>query len=98
MLGVTGHRDLRPQDVAGLRDAVRGVLRGFRERYPSTRLVVLSSLAEGADRLVAYEALEIGLSQALSIDDHPDLVRDIVAEIVQRLCNEKEAGSEPSKV
>ncbi len=71
ILGVTGHRDLRPQDVDGLRDAVRGVLNGFRERYPSTRLIVLSSLAEGADRLVAREALDLGLSLVAPLPFEP---------------------------
>jgi hypothetical protein len=71
ILGVTGHRDLRPQDVDGLRDVVRGVLNGFRERYPSTRLILLSSLAEGADRLVAREALDLGLSLVAPLPFEP---------------------------
>ena len=41
---------------------VRELLLNFRNRYPSTRIVVLSALAEGADRLVAREALELGFS------------------------------------
>jgi hypothetical protein len=71
MLGVTGHRDLRSQDVAGLREAVRGVLSGFRDRYPSTRLIILSPLAEGADRLVAHEALALGLSLVAPLPFEP---------------------------
>ena len=71
ILGVTGHRDLRPQDVDVLRDVVRGVLNGFRERYPSTRLIVLSSLAEGADRLVARVALDLGLSLVAPLPFEP---------------------------
>lgn len=38
------------------------MLLGFRRRYPSTRIVILSALAEGADRLVAHEALATGCS------------------------------------
>ena len=71
ILGVTGHRDLRPQDVDVLRDVVRGVLNRFRERYPSTRLIVFSSLAEGADRLVAREALDLGLSLVAPLPFEP---------------------------
>jgi hypothetical protein len=60
VLGVVGHRDL-PEDTTELRRVVRELLLGFRERYSATRIVVLSALAEGADRLVAGEALELGL-------------------------------------
>jgi hypothetical protein len=58
VIGVTGHRDLRVEDREPLRDRVRTFLVGLRERYPSTPLVLLSPLAEGADRLVAQVALE----------------------------------------
>lgn len=40
---------------------MRRVLEEFRIKYPSTQIVVLSSLAEGADRLVAWEALDLGM-------------------------------------
>lgn len=58
VFGVTGHRDLREQDIAGLEAKVREVLLEFRGRYPSTPFLLLSPLAEGADRLVARVALE----------------------------------------
>jgi hypothetical protein len=61
LLGVVGHRHL---DVGEgrLRDVIRNLLLGFRERYPCTRVILLSALAEGADRLVAAEALDLGFS------------------------------------
>ncbi|MBV8344715.1 MAG: hypothetical protein JO190_06950 [Candidatus Eremiobacteraeota bacterium] len=61
LLGVVGHRRL-PEPADDLRRVVRGLLDGFRSRYPSTPIAVLSSLAEGADRLVASEALDAGFS------------------------------------
>jgi hypothetical protein len=61
LLGVVGHRRLfDPPDE--LRGVVRGLLDGFRSRYASTPIVLLSALAEGADRLVAREALDAGFS------------------------------------
>ncbi len=60
VVGVTGHRDLREEDLEGLRARVREVLRELQVAGPSTPLVVLSPLAEGADRLVAEVALEEG--------------------------------------
>jgi hypothetical protein len=58
---VVGHRNL-PEPLPELRRVVRGLLTSFSQKYPSTRMVLLSSLAEGADRLVASEALALGFS------------------------------------
>ena len=64
-LGVTGHRDLDPDDPA-LVDAVRGALDLIRSRCRTgtavtpVQLTVVSALAEGADRIVAREALGCG--------------------------------------
>src|SRR5258708_28692234 len=62
VIGVTGHRDIREEDREQLKNAVHGVLTELRHRYPCTPFVLLSPLAEGADRLVAEVALlpEIG--------------------------------------
>ena len=60
VIGVTGHRDLRPQDLSPLRERVRALFEELRLLCPSTPLVLLSPLAEGADRLVAAVALEVG--------------------------------------
>jgi hypothetical protein len=59
-IGVTGHREL--DDPDGLRAAVRKALRGLIELWPVAPTagltpVVVSALAEGADRLVAEEIL-----------------------------------------
>jgi hypothetical protein len=64
VVGVTGHRDLRDQDVPRLEQEVAAVISGLRKDYlggdPQAPIVVLSSLAEGADRLVARVALAQG--------------------------------------
>ncbi len=64
VIGVTGHRDLRDQDVAQLEEQVAAVIAGLRRHYlghdPETPIIVLSALAEGADRLVARVALAQG--------------------------------------
>jgi len=59
VVGITGHRDLRPADIPLLEAALRGILRDLLQRNPNTPLIVLSSLAEGADRLGARVALEM---------------------------------------
>jgi hypothetical protein len=60
ILGITGHRDLRPEDGADLEARVRAILEDLRKRYRDTPLVLLSPLAEGADRLAARVALDCG--------------------------------------
>jgi hypothetical protein len=70
-IGVTGHRDLRDQDVEGLSASVRSIFKSLQgkgdqphppcgEAYCYTPLVLFSFLAEGADRLVARVALDCG--------------------------------------
>jgi hypothetical protein len=58
VIAVTGHRDLRPGDIEPLREQVRNVFAELRRRMPSTPVILLSGLAEGADQLVAEVALE----------------------------------------
>jgi hypothetical protein len=64
VIGAIGHRDLREQDIPELEYAVAGVIDRLKHDYldndRETPIVVLSSLAEGADRLIARVALARG--------------------------------------
>jgi hypothetical protein len=60
VVGVTGHRVLRAEDVPALEGLVRGIIEETIRKYPHSPLVVLSPLAEGADRLVARVAMGLG--------------------------------------
>jgi hypothetical protein len=57
MLGVTGHRDIdmKSEPVCS---AIYEQCCALREQYPNSPFVILSGLAEGADRLVAGIAME----------------------------------------
>ena len=70
VIGVTGHRALRPEDRTVLYDAVRTELAALMHRYPNTPFRMLNSLAEGADLLCAEaaEALGIPLIAALPME------------------------------
>jgi hypothetical protein len=61
VVAVTGHRDLAPAELPLIRERVREFLRELQERYADRAIGVMSSLAEGADQLVAEVALEIGV-------------------------------------
>jgi hypothetical protein len=60
VVGVTSHRNLVPGETDALRGRVRDLFAQLRREFPNLPLVVLSSLAEGGDQLVAREALACG--------------------------------------
>lgn len=60
VVGVTGHRDLAADEVDNVVQRVRDFFQSLARSYPHTPVILLSSLAEGADRLVARAALEFG--------------------------------------
>lgn len=60
IVGITGHRDLDPADLPRLREVMETELRALERRLPNTPMIVLSPLAEGADRLAAQVAIQLG--------------------------------------
>ncbi len=64
IVGVTGHRDLRAENIGALEREVREAFSRIKRDYlgagGDTPLIVMSSLAEGADQLAARVALEMG--------------------------------------
>lgn len=61
VVGVTGHRDLPADEAPDIARQVRDFFVALQSAYPHTPIVLLSSLAEGADRLVARTALDRGV-------------------------------------
>lgn len=61
LVGIVGHRDLVPAEVPAIRDAIAALLSALREAAPDVQLVLLSSMAEGADLLAAEVAHDLGL-------------------------------------
>lgn len=57
IVAVTGHRDLVAAEVPGIRERVRTLLTDLVNEYPDRGVTVMTALAEGADQLVAAEAL-----------------------------------------
>jgi len=60
-IGVTGHRDLRHEDVPVLETRVRSFFVDLRQRFPRLDLQLLTPLAAGGDQLAARIALECGI-------------------------------------
>ena len=74
-IGVIGHRDLLPAEVARITEQIRDVIVSYREHYPVTPILVLTSLALGADQLAvdACDGLDnVGILAVLpfSVDEY----------------------------
>ena len=67
VVGVTGHRALRPEDRETLLGAVERELTKLREKVPHSPLLLLTSLAEGADLLCADAARALGIPVAVAL-------------------------------
>lgn len=61
VIGVTGHRNLRPEELEPLRELVAQQLKSLQSNYPGSTLWMLNSLAAGGDTLCAEVALELGI-------------------------------------
>ncbi len=73
IVGVTGHRDIVAEEIPRLSKMIRGFLMQLGARYPHMPLSVMTPLAEGADRLVAREAIDLGIPLIVPIPMPRDL-------------------------
>ena len=79
-LAITGHRDLHPDAEPPLRASLASLFTDLSAAHPHSDLLLLTGLAEGADRLAAEVALDAGLDvvavlplpDALYRQDFPD--------------------------
>ena len=61
IIGVTGHRDLHPDDLVQLRGAVTQFVQLIKADFPDSELQFAIGMAEGADLLVAQTVLDLGM-------------------------------------
>jgi hypothetical protein len=61
-VGVSGHRDILPDDIEAARQHSIELLSSLQSSMPATEISVISGLADGADRLFAEAALALGMS------------------------------------
>lgn len=61
VVGVSGHRELRPDHVPRLQTSLLAILSDLKQRLPDSALRVMSGMAAGADLLVVQTALDLGL-------------------------------------
>jgi hypothetical protein len=61
VVGITGHRDLPPEQLPVIRRAAESLLQGLIATNPDVRIQLLCSMADGADLLVADVAMRLGI-------------------------------------
>ena len=67
VVAVTGHRDLVPAEIPRIRERVQEFLSDLQHRYADRSVGVMNALAEGADQLVAEEALALGIPLTVTL-------------------------------
>lgn len=76
-IGVTGHRDIPKEDEPILRQSISNKLLELKSKFPNTPLLVLSGLAEGADRLVVEESIKLGIDFSVVLPmPYDDYIKD----------------------
>lgn len=73
IVGCTGHRDLRDEDIPRLEADYQAILLDLQRQYPSTPLIVLTALADGADRIAARVARAIDLPYYVALPLEKDI-------------------------
>ncbi len=73
--GIVGHRRLREEDLDLLKAALLRELTALQESYSPTKVVLLSSLAQGADILAAKVARECGITVRGALPMPPEAFR-----------------------
>jgi hypothetical protein len=67
VLGITGYRDIHKNHYKSLENKVSEIFDNLIEKYPNTPLVLLTPLADGADRIVAYAALQDKYKEKITV-------------------------------
>ena len=61
VVGITGHRDVDSSQLSDAHAAVTGFLTTLRKYLPDTEIILMSGLADGADRIAVRVALELDM-------------------------------------
>ena len=95
VVSVTGHRNIRSEDKHTLRESVRGVLNDLLYKHPHSKILMLNSLAEGADQLCAEVALELKIPiTAVLPMPVPKYEEDFQGDVLQCFRNLLDSASE----
>jgi hypothetical protein len=86
LVGVVGHRDLRPGETGAIRAAVVRLMRRLRDDHAAVPLRLICSMAAGADLLVAEVAAELGIAITALLPYARRLCRDDLDTHEDKVC------------
>ena len=92
IIGVVGHRNLIEESKEDARNHFEKTLKRYKAKYPNTPILVVTSLAEGADQLIAEVAIRVdgvflGVLIPMSIDKYLDTFsNDFAREEFNKFC------------
>ncbi|MDP4219891.1 MAG: hypothetical protein Q8896_05590 [Bacteroidota bacterium] len=73
IIGFTGHRAFRDEDSETISARLREIFTSLLVAYPSTPLLLMTSIAEGADRIVVRVAIEMGIDFIVPLPMPPEI-------------------------
>ena len=73
-VGITGHRNLDKRFIKEYKEKVSKKLHELKQKY--TEIILFSALADGADRLVVYEAMKLDIKYIAILPMKKDLYID----------------------
>lgn len=73
-IGITGHRDLDKRFIKEYKKQVFQKLNELKQKH--SEVILLSPLADGADRLVIYEAMKLGIKYIAVLPMQKELYKD----------------------
>jgi hypothetical protein len=75
-IAITGHRTLCDADAKRASSRIESELSLLKERYPSTPLILVSALAEGADRIAVEVALQKRIPYCVVLPTSADIYQE----------------------
>ena len=75
VVAISGHRDLYDDDLPMLQASVVTILETLKKKYPETAILLLTGLAEGADRVAVRAIKQLGYSYIAVLPMKADLYR-----------------------
>lgn len=76
VIGVTGHRDIKEDDIKDIKEKITIIFKNIIKKYPETPLILLSPLADGADRIVAEVALQNNITVSVPLPFDMDMYKE----------------------
>jgi hypothetical protein len=74
-VGITGHRNLHPDQDHDVRRAVRGAIESLSQRCLPARIEIMTAMADGADQLLADVAIDLGCALHIVLPKPRDVYR-----------------------